>query len=573
MNRGRGSNRRDRGGGGGGGKQHYAAKGRSAQPTGQWVARGAVGAGGHLDDASSGSGSSEIVRRNSETASVDDVTKKFDDALLSSEYPSEHSSESHGSLNVPPKDGNFKGEEYQYYSNKQKTTSEGTSGETKFGNFKGVQTTPKTEPVGPCYNNYSNKLSERSISTNSRDRNLKNCSPSHFIPTSPHTVGCQSSPEVQSGKKTTSEGTSGETKFGNFKGVQNLPKTEPVGTCHGNYFPSLPTNSELSEGSMSIKPGDQNLKISSPSHFIPASPQTVGCQSSPGVQSGMKTTSGGNSGVTKFDSSCSQHDGFSFDICEERRSSGVKLKTPLHKINKAKRKEELRMQGDNIKVFRPGMILLKGYISLEDQVKMVKLCRDFGRGPGGFYQPGFRDGAKLHLKMMCLGKNWDPEKSEYGDLRPADQTKPPPIPDEFQLLVKGAIEKCHQYLESDNKVLKARNILPPMTPNICIINFYTKTGKLGLHKDKDESSKSLNDGLPVVSFSLGDKAEFLFGDERDVDKADKIELESGDVLIFGGKSRHIFHGVSNILADTAPGYLMDETLLKPGRLNLTFREY
>ncbi|XP_047963606.1 uncharacterized protein LOC125208092 [Salvia hispanica] len=466
MNRGRGNNRRDGGnrGGGGGGRQNFAARGRSPQPTGQWVARGVAGAGGHPDDASSGSGSSEIVRRNTESASVDDVRKKFGDVLLSSECPSEPSSESRGSPNVPPKDVNFKE----------------------------VQSVPKTEPIVPCYN---------------------------------------------------------------------------------NNFPSLPTDSKLSESGMGVKSWDRNLKNCSPSHYISTFPQTVGCQFSPEVQSGKKATSEGASGETKFGSSVSQHDGFSFDICEERRSSGVKLKTPLHKINKAKRKEELRMQGDNIKVFRPGMILLKGYLSLDDQVKMVKSCRDLGRGPGGFYQPGFRDGAKLHLKMMCLGKNWDPEKSEYGDLRPGDQTKPPPIPAEFQLLVKGAIEKCHQYLESDNKVLKARNILPPMTPNICIINFYTKTGKLGLHQDKDESSKSLLDGLPVVSFSLGDTAEFLFGDERDVDKADKVELESGDVLVFGGKSRHIFHGVSNILADTAPRYLMDETHLKPGRLNLTFREY
>jgi len=39
-----------------------------------------------------------------------------------------------------------------------------------------------------------------------------------------------------------------------------------------------------------------------------------------------------------------------------------------------------------------------------------------------------------------------------------------------------------------------------------------------------------------VSFSIGDTAEFLYGDEREVDKAKRVLLESGDVLIFGGKS-------------------------------------
>jgi alkylated DNA repair dioxygenase AlkB len=92
-------------------------------------------------------------------------------------------------------------------------------------------------------------------------------------------------------------------------------------------------------------------------------------------------------------------------------------------------------------------------------------------------------------------------------------------------------------------------------------------------QDKDETRASLDKGLPVVSFSIGETAEFLYGDVRDVDKASKIDLESGDVLIFGGESRLVFHGVSNVKPDTAPSWLTDETSLRPGRLNLTFRKY
>jgi len=40
--------------------------------------------------------------------------------------------------------------------------------------------------------------------------------------------------------------------------------------------------------------------------------------------------------------------------------------------------------------------------------------------------------------------------------------------------------------------------------------------------------------LPVVSFSIGETAEFLYGDVRDEEKLSKVDLESGDVLIFGG---------------------------------------
>ncbi|EYU21292.1 hypothetical protein ABFS82_09G126300 [Erythranthe guttata] len=310
------------------------------------------------------------------------------------------------------------------------------------------------------------------------------------------------------------------------------------------------------------------------------SAQTIDCSFMNGklpkeVESG-KSTSDGTSGKSGFENSDSQQKGCSFDICEQRDRNVVKLKTPLHVKNKAARNEmKRRTEGyNNIQNLRPGMILLKNYLSVSDQVKLIKACRDLGRGCGGFYQPGYSDGAKLQLKMMCLGKNWDPETSTYGDKRPIDEAEPPPIPVEFQHLVKEAIRYCHSHLESHSKEKSPRDILPSMSPNICIINFYTKNGKLGLHQDKDESQESLSKGLPVVSFSIGDSAEFLFGgDQRDIDKAEKVVLESGDVLIFGGESRHIFHGVSNIIRDTAPKALLEETDFRPGRLNLTFREY
>lgn len=92
-------------------------------------------------------------------------------------------------------------------------------------------------------------------------------------------------------------------------------------------------------------------------------------------------------------------------------------------------------------------------------------------------------------------------------------------------------------------------------------------------QDRDESPESIKKGLPVVSFSIGDTAEFLYGDERDVEKAEKIMLESGDVLIFGGASRNVFHGVTAIRTHTAPKNLLEETNLRHGRLNLTFRQY
>ncbi|KAK1362737.1 DNA oxidative demethylase [Heracleum sosnowskyi] len=262
-----------------------------------------------------------------------------------------------------------------------------------------------------------------------------------------------------------------------------------------------------------------------------------------------------------------------FEICL-KKSGTPKLKASLLVLNREKRNEnKLSMGGLATKILRPGMVLLKNFISLKDQVEIVQTCQKLGKGNGGFYQPGYGDGAKMLLKMMCLGKNWDPKTGSYGERRPVDGAEPPPIPGEFHMLVQKAIQDTHAYLLEEVGQKNVESVLPSMTPDICIVNFYTSTGRLGLHKDKDESQHSLNRGLPVVSISIGDSAEFLYGDQMDKNKAEKVELRSGDVLIFGGKSRHVYHGVNSIRTKSAPHELLQETGLRPGRLNLTFRKY
>lgn len=256
-----------------------------------------------------------------------------------------------------------------------------------------------------------------------------------------------------------------------------------------------------------------------------------------------------------------------FDICK----SGV-----MHPVKKCliPEQNEIKhsMEGTTQEVLRPGMVLLKGYISLTEQIKMVKKCRDLGVGPGGFYRPGYQDGAKLRLQMMCLGMNWDPQTRKYEKWHPLDGSETPDIPHEFSVLVERAIQDSQSLIKKNSGENNVEDTLPRMSPNICIVNFYTTSGRLGLHQDRDESEESLLKGLPVVSFSLGDSAEFLYGNQRNVDAAGKVVLESGDVLIFGGPSRHIFHGVSSIIPNSAPNSLLEETNLLPGRLNLTLRQ-
>ncbi|KAJ0587854.1 putative DNA oxidative demethylase [Helianthus annuus] len=91
--------------------------------------------------------------------------------------------------------------------------------------------------------------------------------------------------------------------------------------------------------------------------------------------------------------------------------------------------------------------------------------------------------------------------------------------------------------------------------------------------DHDESSDSLRRGLPVVSISIGEFATFLYGDTRIKKKLKRIFLYSGDVLIFGGKSRLIYHGVKQISQYRSPVPLVTEFGLRNDRLSLTFRQF
>jgi alkylated DNA repair dioxygenase AlkB len=48
-----------------------------------------------------------------------------------------------------------------------------------------------------------------------------------------------------------------------------------------------------------------------------------------------------------------------------------------------------------------------------------------------------------------------------------------------------------------------------------------------------------------------------------------VRLDSGDVFIFGGRSRMIVHSVLRVIPHTMPGYMRKH--MREGRLNITFR--
>src|SRR3974390_246980 len=77
-------------------------------------------------------------------------------------------------------------------------------------------------------------------------------------------------------------------------------------------------------------------------------------------------------------------------------------------------------------------------------------------------------------------------------------------------------------------------------PDACLINRYIAGAKLGLHQDRDENDT----WAPIVSVSLGVPAVFLWGGKRRGDPTRRLLLESGDVVVWGGPARFVYHGVA-----------------------------
>lgn len=98
-------------------------------------------------------------------------------------------------------------------------------------------------------------------------------------------------------------------------------------------------------------------------------------------------------------------------------------------------------------------------------------------------------------------------------------------------------------------------------PDACLINRYELGARMGLHQDKDERDFS----QPIVSVSLGVPAMFQMGGFARADKAMKLPLYHGDILVWGGESRLRFHGVLPVKAGSHPA-------LGVCRINLTFRK-
>ena len=201
----------------------------------------------------------------------------------------------------------------------------------------------------------------------------------------------------------------------------------------------------------------------------------------------------------------------------------------------------------------PGAVWLKQWLGIDQQQAIAARARALVDGPAGGYVPTVRGGGTMHVRMLCLGRHWNAQTYAYEATRTDyDDAPVAPLPAEWGALASRVAADAGFTFE----------------PDLCILNFYDASGKMGLHQDKDESAGSIAAGAPVVSISVGDTARFLFGGLRRREPVETLLLESGDAFVFGGAARLRYHGVTRILPGSAPGALPIE-----GRFNLTFRKY
>jgi DNA oxidative demethylase len=158
-------------------------------------------------------------------------------------------------------------------------------------------------------------------------------------------------------------------------------------------------------------------------------------------------------------------------------------------------------------------------------------------------------GYRMSVAMTNCGEaGWTTDRHgyRYSKIDPETGTSWPLMPSLFQELAESAAERAGF---SDFK------------PDSCLINRYEPGAKLSLHQDRDEKSY----GFPIVSVSLGLSAKFLFGGLRRTERPRRFRLENGDVVVWGGPSRLVFHGIDTLADGEHP-------LTGRCRLNLTFRK-
>lgn len=181
-----------------------------------------------------------------------------------------------------------------------------------------------------------------------------------------------------------------------------------------------------------------------------------------------------------------------------------------------------------IKVLEPGLVLLKGALSPDEQIQVSKYAWERGADVNG---KGFwmvnENGEKVLNSTNHRGRVYDALST-------------------FSPLVSTLHERCMEQAVSIDNNLNSK-------PATHVIMLYYKTllnspkeGFILWHQDNGENDG--NESYPVVSFTIGDAVDFMVAHKKPIlginntiedpkNLVHRIKFESGDVLVFGGPSR------------------------------------
>ena len=195
----------------------------------------------------------------------------------------------------------------------------------------------------------------------------------------------------------------------------------------------------------------------------------------------------------------------------------------------------------------PGACLLRGFALGRDQALLNGVHAVLAQAPlRRMITPGGRLMSVAMTNCGALGWVSDRAGYRYAPLDPSSGRPWPQMPDVFAELASDAAAAAG---------------FAGFAPDVCLVNRYEAGTRLSLHQDRDERDYA----HPIVSVSLGVGAVFLFGGLKRADKAFRMRLEHGDVVVWGGPARLRYHGVLPLQADV-------HHLTGALRFNLTFRK-
>lgn len=198
----------------------------------------------------------------------------------------------------------------------------------------------------------------------------------------------------------------------------------------------------------------------------------------------------------------------------------------------------------------PGAVHVPGWLDDDAQRRLVTACREWSAPPAGLRAARMPSGGVMSVRTVCLGWHWYPYRYSR-TVDDGDGSPVKPFPAWLGELGRRAVTEAYGDREAS------------YDPDVALINYYDGAARMGMHVDRDEHSPD-----PVVSLSIGATCVFRFGNTENRNRPwTDVELESGDLFVFGGPSRLAYHGVPR----TLPGTDRPDLGLPSGRLNLTLR--